>query len=279
MKNWDDLRYLIAVHKTGSMSAAARLLDTNPATVSRRLGRLGETLGFDLFVKTPEGWVANSAIQDLIESATTFENEIESYINAKTQADEPGAGTIAIGCLPSISTFVLYPSLRKFKERWPQVSMVFNAQKFTEALGENDLIVVPMRPSQGRLVVRYVGRMRANIYCYEDSPRDGSWIGLLKPHDVNGPMQKAREIMGGADPFFRVETMHEVVNTVKSTRLPGLIPNIAARQEPGLQKYDPEAPDIESQLYLCFHETRRKDPLVRAVADWIADCFSGVGDL
>ena len=50
MKNWDDLRYLIAVHKTGSMSAAARLLDTNPATVSRRLARLGETLGCDLFI-------------------------------------------------------------------------------------------------------------------------------------------------------------------------------------------------------------------------------------
>lgn len=280
MKNWDDLRYLIAVHKTGSMSAAARLLDTNPATVSRRLGRLGEVLGFDLFVKTPDGWIANEAISDLIESATNFENEIATYLNASnSQSDMPGAGTIAIGCPPAISIYVLYPALHEFLKEWPQVQMVFNSQMFTEALGENDLIVVPIRPSQGRLVVRYVGRLHMNVFGYEDSPRDGNWIGLSKAHETQPPMQKAREIMGGRDPYFRVETMHEVVNTVKSTRLPGLIPIIAAQAEPGLVRLDPESRDIESQMYLCFHETRRRDPLVRAVADWIASRFNAAASL
>ncbi|MWB77456.1 LysR family transcriptional regulator [Pseudooceanicola sp. 216_PA32_1] len=279
MKNWDDLRYLIAVHKTGSMSAAARLLDTNPATVSRRLGRLGEALGFDLFVKTPEGWVANEAISDLIESATNFENEIVTYLNAKSDQDQPSSGTITIGCPPAISTYVLYPALNQFLVDWPNVSMVFNSQMFTEALGENDMIVVPVRPTQGRLVVRNVGRMRMNVFCYPDSPRTGIWIGLNRAHEPQPPMQKAREIMGGGDPYFRVETLHEVANMVKSTRLPGLMPNVAATREEGLEKFDPESRDIESQMYLCFHETRRKDPLLRAVADWVIAQFNATSDL
>lgn len=279
MKNWDDLRYLIAVHKTGSMSAAARLLDTNPATVSRRLGRLGETLGCDLFIKTPEGWVANDAIGELIDSATNFEAQIATYLNANRDADSPSAGNVAVGCPPSIMSYLLYPELRDFRKAWPGISLVFNSQMFTEALGENDLILVPVRPTQGRLVVRYVGKMRLNVYAYPDSPRDGKWIGLIKQHESQPPMQKAREIMGGRDPDFRVETLSEVLTTVQSTRLPGLMPHIAATREPGLAKFDPDSRDIESQIYLCFHETRRRDPLLRAVADWVAECFSNATDL
>lgn len=279
MKNWDDLRYLIAVHKTGSMSAAARLLDTNPATVSRRLARLGETLGCDLFIKTPDGWVANAAITDLIDSATNFEAEIATYLNANREADSPSSGNVTVGCPPSIMSYLLYPGLRAFTTTWPGISLVFNSQMFTEALGENDLILVPVRPTQGRLVVRYVGKMRLNVYAYPDSPRDGKWIGLIKQHETQQPMQKAREIMGGRDPDFRVETLAEVVTTVQSTRLPGLMPHIAAAREPGLARFDPESRDIESQLYLCFHETRRRDPLLRVVADWVASSFTNATDL
>ncbi|MGR3453024.1 LysR family transcriptional regulator [Pseudooceanicola sp.] len=278
MKNWDDLRYLIAVHKTGSMSAAARLLDTNPATVSRRLGRLSETLGCDLFIKTPEGWVANEAISDLIDSATNFEAQIATYLNAH-QEDGPAHGRVSVGCLPVIMSYLLYPELKTFREAWPDISLVFNSQMFTEALGENDLILVPARPTQGRLVVRYLGRMRVNVYAYPDSPRDGKWIGLIKQAETMLPMQKAREIMGGRDPGFRVETLSEIVEMVQSTRLPGLMPHVAASRDPDLTRFDPKSSDIETQIYLCFHETRRRDPVLRAVADWIADCFSKTSDL
>ena len=279
MKNWDDLRYLIAVHKTGSMSAAARLLDTNPATVSRRLGRLGEALGFDLFVKTPEGWVANDAIASLIESATTFEHEIANYLNAKDSEEGPARGTITIGAPPSLNTYLLYPELARFQEVWPNISLVFNSQLFTEALGENDIILVPSRPTQGRLVVRYVGKMRLNVYQHEDGPKNGQWIGLIKQHDSNQTMQKARDLMGGTDPAFRVETLQEVVAASTSSRLPGLMPRIAAVLDPTLAPVEAEHPDIETQIYLCFHETRRRDPLVRAVSDWIAERFSSTPEL
>ena len=215
-----------------------------------------------------------AAITDLIDSATNFEAEIATYLNANREADTPSSGKVTVGCPPSIMSYLLYPELRDFRKTWPGISLVFNSQMFTEALGENDLILVPVRPTQGRLVVRYLGKMRLNVYAYPDSPRDGKWIGLIKQHEMHQPMQKAREIMGGRDPDFRVETLAEVVTTVQSTRLPGLMPHIAAVREPGLARFDPESRDIESQLYLCFHETRRRDPLLRAVADWVASCFT-----
>ncbi|MCA0919862.1 LysR family transcriptional regulator [Pseudooceanicola nanhaiensis] len=274
MKNWDDLRYLVAVHKTGSMSAAARLLETNPATVSRRLSRLSESLGFDLFVKTPEGWVANEAISDLIETITGFENEIVSYLHTQSTAAPATGGNITVGCPPTISSYVFYPALRAFLESHPGLRMTFNALTLTEALGENDMIIVTQRPEQGRLVVRYIGKFHINVYAYPDSPRDMGWIGLNRSHDQAETMQFARKVMAGHDPLVRVETLHEIMGAMRSSRLPGLLPNIVAMSDPELQRFEPEQADLVSPLYLCFHETRRRDPLLQDVADWIAQEFN-----
>ena len=40
METWDDLRILLAVHRSGTLSAAARELGVNQSTVSRRVARL-----------------------------------------------------------------------------------------------------------------------------------------------------------------------------------------------------------------------------------------------
>ncbi|WP_010140386.1 LysR family transcriptional regulator [Oceanicola sp. S124] len=273
MKNWDDLRYLVAVHKTGSMSAAARLLDTNPATVSRRLARLSETLGIDLFLKTPQGWTSNDAVGDLIETITTFENEISSYLNARDASDDTVAGHVNIGCSPSVITYILFPGLRAFLTRNPGLEMTFNNNFYQDALGDNDMFISAVRPQQGRLVVRFVGKYATNVYCYPDSPRTGQWIGMHPLHDRYPPQQHARTIMGGRDPSIRVETLMDTANSIRATRLPGIMPVVAAAADPQLVLYDPDSRPLHTPLYLCFHETRRKDPLLQLVADWITERF------
>ena len=46
--NWDDLRHFAALATAGSLSAAARTLGVEHATVARRIGTLEETLGVTL---------------------------------------------------------------------------------------------------------------------------------------------------------------------------------------------------------------------------------------
>ena len=41
MMDWENLRHFVALGQTGSLSAAARLLKVDHATVSRRLQALG----------------------------------------------------------------------------------------------------------------------------------------------------------------------------------------------------------------------------------------------
>ena len=42
--NWNDLKYMIAVHREGTLSAASKALNVNQTTVSRRLQSLESEL-------------------------------------------------------------------------------------------------------------------------------------------------------------------------------------------------------------------------------------------
>ena len=56
MSNWDDFRFFLAVARRGTLSAAARDLSVNHATVLRRLRALEQTLETALFDRRPDGY-------------------------------------------------------------------------------------------------------------------------------------------------------------------------------------------------------------------------------
>lgn len=66
MKNWDDLRFCLALERYATMTAAADHLGTNVATVSRRIERITHEIGETLFVKDGQAWKPTSAAKSLI---------------------------------------------------------------------------------------------------------------------------------------------------------------------------------------------------------------------
>ena len=52
---WDDVRLLLAISESGSLSGAARRLAIGQPTVSRRLAELESALGYGLFRRTAGG--------------------------------------------------------------------------------------------------------------------------------------------------------------------------------------------------------------------------------
>ena len=52
--DWDDLRFFLAVARSGRLTAAARRLGADHATVSRRITSLEESLKAKLFERRPQ---------------------------------------------------------------------------------------------------------------------------------------------------------------------------------------------------------------------------------
>src|SRR5258708_10907192 len=67
--DWDHIRCFLAVHREGSLRAAARRLGVDQTTAGRRVAALEQQLGAKLFVKTPTGYLTTPAGEALLASA------------------------------------------------------------------------------------------------------------------------------------------------------------------------------------------------------------------
>ena len=53
--NWDDLKFVLSVAETGSVSGAARRLGVNHATVLRRISAFEDAHGAEVFERSQQG--------------------------------------------------------------------------------------------------------------------------------------------------------------------------------------------------------------------------------
>src|SRR5712671_6541634 len=66
IRNWDDLRYFLAVARTGTLSAAAKQLGTEHTTVARHIQALEDELNSRLFHKSNSGYGLTDAGERLL---------------------------------------------------------------------------------------------------------------------------------------------------------------------------------------------------------------------
>jgi DNA-binding transcriptional LysR family regulator len=282
MDNWDDLRFLVAVAKSGSMTAAARLLGTNVATVSRRIERLTHQLGAAPFVRTPEGWRPSPQVSGLIELASAFEGSLAAEINSsRPPGQDRQRVSVRLGAPPFITSRVLVPALSDPPARLSAVALEISDRITGEGLGEFDVIVRFGAPEAGRLRTKRVGSLSYRLFRRDDAPEatpgaGSDWIGLVDLHDDSAPMRMARERFAGP-PSMRVATFDALAEVIGRTGLPGPLPDIVGRRS-GLAPLDgaiDPGPWV-ADFWIAYHESRRGDPAIEATVAWIEGAFARV---
>src|SRR4051812_9778753 len=74
--DWDDFRFVLAIVRGGSVSAAAKQLSVDHATVIRRVDRLERHLSAKLFDRRKTGYLLTEAGQRVADSAEAMESTI-----------------------------------------------------------------------------------------------------------------------------------------------------------------------------------------------------------
>ncbi|MGR3466356.1 MAG: LysR family transcriptional regulator [Shimia sp.] len=271
MDNWDDLRFLVAVARAGTMTAAARALGTNTATVSRRIERLGESLGAPPFAKTRNGWVPSDHVAGLIELATTFEGNLASQLHTPDQADGRRI-PISIGAPPIIAAEYLIPGLAQAQEVQERLTVTFNDRIFREGLGENDIVVSYGAPDHGRVRTRKAGTVPFNLWRHTDANDDGRWVGLTEEHDPYPSNQMGFEAYGGP-PAMRADSFRAVLDLMLQLKLPACLPDVVAARYPQLALVETSLSPFEAQFWVFYHESRKGDPAIDCAIRWIVSCF------
>lgn len=224
MDNWDDLRFLVALSRTGTMTAAAKLLGTNTATVSRRIDRLSETLGEAAFVKTSLGWQPSPSVTKLIDLAQTFDGELQSTLNAREVDGELGLASINLGSPPIVTSQVLIPGYSNGSNELRGITITFNDRLLREGLGENDVVLQLGAPEVGRIVTRKAGTMNFNFFQKRGAPEPAEkWIGLSEAFE-HVPVQQIGFERFQSPPTVRVENFAAIYSLIHVTGMPGPCP-------------------------------------------------------
>lgn len=168
--NWDDLRYLLAVARTGGVSRAAHTLSVDHATVIRRLEGLERALGVKLFQRNARGYSLTQTGERMLVSATSIESEAARAVVELHDGLPSISGTLRISALEGIGNFFLARRLAAFGTAHPDLSIEFITLQQLIALSrrEADIAITLQPPTQGRFHISRLTDYDLFVYGSED---------------------------------------------------------------------------------------------------------------
>jgi LysR family transcriptional regulator, carnitine catabolism transcriptional activator len=135
-----QLEAFVAVARTGSFTAAAKLVHVSQPALTAMIKKLEEQLRVTLFERAQRGAVVTTAGRELLPTVDRLIGELNETLAAVLRGTSPSGGTVTIACVPSVASIFLPPLIVEFSRRHPRTSMVVR-----DAMPENRGIVGLLR--------------------------------------------------------------------------------------------------------------------------------------
>jgi DNA-binding transcriptional LysR family regulator len=287
--DWDDLRYFLAVARSGTALGAARALRVDQTTVARRLSALEAALGLHLFERRQAGYALTPAGQALVAHAEAVEAAAFAFADVAAAQSREVSGTVCLTSLEIYAVTILPPLLRDLHAAHPSLRIELDTADDKRDLGAGEADVALRgghRPVEGGLVGRRIGADPWTLYCSRDyaaahaRPRTAA---DLRQHTIVG---------GGGEmvwPLYRAwlksHRLEEAVTMQHSSAIGllaavragaglAVLPSFIADRDPDLVRCLDPLTDDRAELWLLTHERLRHTPRVRAVMDFLGERLS-----
>ena len=151
---WDDLKYFLELARTGTLTAAARRLQVQHSTVSRRITRLERIQGTPLFTRSLEGYHLNRAGQKLLVQAEEIEAAFARIGAGRDVPADPLSGLVRIGCTEGFASYLIGPWLTAFREAQPGITIDLLVKPRSAQIPRIDSISESLRPPRTTVLTR-----------------------------------------------------------------------------------------------------------------------------
>lgn len=281
---WDLIRAFLAVVDAGSMTAAAKQLDTSQPTLSRQLAALEQRLGSTLFERVGRGLRLTSAGHALVEPARQMQSAANAFSLISLGHNQETAGTVRISASEMTATYVLPPILTDLRLQHPEIQIELAVTNRVENLLEHeaDIAVRHAQPEQGNLIARRIGAFRIGAYAHCDYlARVGGVIDMaqFERYDWLGLDRSDLYLRGFQQGGFKVERDFFAIRCDDQVALwqmtlagmgIGIGTHYVASQSPQLQQVLTEL-DIEPMpVWITSHRELRSSARIRIVFDALA---------
>jgi len=289
--DWDALQVFLTVARTGRISAAAKRLGVEHTTVSRRLSALEADLGVPLFYRTTTGYLLTAHGQNVLSNAEVMEHAALAVAARAREGSGAVGGRVRIAIPPEMASHWLAPQLKSFHAKHPQIELqiLVGTRQRDLTRGEAELAVQSPNPRQQGLIGVRIGRGRLALYASTDLVGKELWIDSLggfpdMPLLAYTPafhLLQAEKwfqpILAAANFALRTNSTHALLAAARAGVGIAVLPRLVARGEGKLIAVsdDVAAPEV----WLITHPEFRRDPKVRATADFLKRIAGGPGGL
>ncbi|MBT3206082.1 MAG: LysR family transcriptional regulator [Gammaproteobacteria bacterium] len=185
--NWDDLRLFLEVARTGSISGAAKKLNVQHSTVSRRLRKLEENLGARLIERKNTGYELTPAGENIRQAAHRMETEVLHVDGAVLGKDSNLVGPLKVTAINNMASTVLMPMFASFSKTYPQVDLHVVVSNIDSSLSQREADVAirltntPTDTLIGKKLVTVASTIYGSREYLQQHRENGStlkWIGV-----------------------------------------------------------------------------------------------------
>ena len=276
---WDDLRFLLALARHGTLTAAAASLGVSQPTVGRRIAVLERGMRTPLFERTPTGYRPSEAGRELAIHAARIE-ELMVAVERVSADRRRIRGSVRVTSSEWMCQTVLGPALGRLGETYPEltVELMAEARRVDVFRGESDIAIRAGRFDHPGLVQRRLATVEFGLYAAPSylarhgppALRSGSpdqrFLTLTDDAGL-GDVAWLRAHASSAQVTARANG--RVLLGVLAAAGGGLacLPRLVGDAMPGLEHVPTSPRPPGRELWLGMRADRRSLPRVRAVAD------------
>jgi DNA-binding transcriptional LysR family regulator len=269
--NWDDIRYVLAVARHGSLNAAATALGVTHATVLRRVAAFEKRYRRAIFQKLPSGYKVLPEALPILGAMANIDDAVLAAERTIAGADQSPTGKVRIASTDSICQMVLPPILGRISESYPNIELTLLSANVHHDLTRltADIVVRPtLDLGEG---LRGICAGHLVFHAYTDGGPDRKWMKLEGA--LSGSVAaiwmadqvRADQITGGADSFLVLQQM------AASGLGKALLPSFVGDADPRLQKLESDSPKSAVPVWVATLKEFAQTPRFVFVQKMISD--------
>lgn len=277
--DWQDVRIFVALARHGSLSAAARMLSVNHATIARRLHSLEESLGEKLVERRPEGYVLTPAGIYALDAATDMEHA--AHILGRGMTDGTPSGLVRINASPGLTAGFLVSRLPVIAARYPRldIDLAPALRSISLERHEADIAIRFDKPKDGDVIARPLSVVGYGFYGTEEacaSVEAGGEPVFISFNEADAYLSSATWLakhFPRARIAFRAKDQFLQSIAARSGIGLALVPHFIGRSDPLLRLCDLGPMQPNTEVFLLTRGRDRKSSSIRIVADEVTRMF------
>jgi DNA-binding transcriptional LysR family regulator len=277
-ENWDDLRYVLAVAEGGSVSAAAKSLRVNHATVLRRIAAFETRHGALVFDRGPRGYAVRPDQRRLIEAA----REVEAGFGALDRLAHGSAalsGVIRVTSTDSFTAHVLPPIVARLaaEEEALRIELLTGNQHADFARLQADVAVRPAATLPDDLRGEVAADLGFAAYARADRT-DAPWLGPSGVLSRTVAAAWLRDEAEGDGFAARADSFVTLAALAAAGTGRAVLPCIVGDRTPGLVRLETVGSLPSVPIWVASHADLVDAPRLKAVRRALAAGLGGMSE-